>query len=60
VYAAQGRCILLLVGKGEGKKSLGRPIHRYSNIKIELKKKRDEMAWTGLIWLRTGTNGGLL
>jgi len=27
-------------------------------IKIDV--KQDGMAWTGLIWLRTGTGGGLL
>jgi len=25
-----------------------------------LVQKQDETAWTGLIWLWTGTNGGLL
>jgi hypothetical protein len=28
------------------------------NIKIDL--KRDRMVWTGSIWLRIGTSGGLL
>jgi len=29
-------------------------------ILIWIFKKRDGEAWTGLIWLRTGTGGGLL
>jgi hypothetical protein len=50
----------VLVGKPEGKRPLGRPRHRWEdNIKMGLQ----EMAWgtwTGLIWQRTGTDGGLL
>jgi hypothetical protein len=47
----------ILVGKPEGKRPLGRPRHRWvDNIKIDLR----EMAWTGSIWLRIGTSGGLL
>jgi hypothetical protein len=42
----------LLVGKPEGKKPPSRPRRRWmDNIK---------MVWTGLIWLRIGTIGGLL
>jgi hypothetical protein len=45
----------ILVGKPEGKRPLGRPIRRWvDNIKINW------MVWIGLIWLRTGTSGGLL
>jgi hypothetical protein len=29
------------------------------NIRMDLREKGEEM-WTGLIWLRTGTSGGLL
>jgi hypothetical protein len=48
----------ILVGKPEGKRPLGRPIRSWAdNIKIDL---RDKMGWTGSIWLRTGTSGGLL
>jgi hypothetical protein len=49
----------IMVGKPEGKRSLGRPRHRWDNIKIDLR----ERGWdsrTGSIWLRTGTSGGLL
>jgi hypothetical protein len=50
----------VLVGKPEGKRPLGRPKHRWKkNIKIDL-QAWDEEAWTGLIWLRIGTDVGLL
>jgi hypothetical protein len=39
---------------------LGRPRRRWEdNIKTVF-KKWDGKAWTGLIWLRIGTGGGLL
>jgi hypothetical protein len=42
----------LLLGKSEGKRALGRPRRRWvDNVK---------MVWTGLVWLRIGTNGELL
>jgi len=48
-----------MVGKPEGKRSLGRPRHRWhDNIKIDLKNVMG--AWTGLIGLRIATSGGLL
>jgi hypothetical protein len=37
----------ILMGKPEGKRPLGRPRRRW-------------VVWTGLIWLRIGTSGGLL
>jgi hypothetical protein len=40
----------LLVGKPGGKSPLGRP-----NCRI-----LDGVVWTGIIWLRLGTSGGLL
>jgi hypothetical protein len=47
----------ILVGEPEGKRPLGRPRRRWvCNIKMDLRKMR----WTGLIWLRIGTIGGLL
>jgi hypothetical protein len=50
----------LLVGKPEGKKSLGRPRRRWvNNIRMNL-ERWDGMMWTGLVWLRTGTGGELL
>jgi hypothetical protein len=51
---------MILVGKREGKRPLGRPRHRWEdNIKMDLQ----EMEWgarTGLIWLCIGTGGGPL
>jgi hypothetical protein len=48
-----------LVGKPEGKRPLGRQRRRWvDNIKIDL--NRDRMRWTGLVWLRIGSCGGLL
>jgi hypothetical protein len=48
----------ILVGKPEGKRTLGRPRCRYvDNIKMG---RRDGMGWIGLIWLRIWINGGLL
>ena len=48
-----------LVGKPEGWIPLGRPRRRWeNNIKMILKKWAGN-AWTGLIWLRIGTSGGL-
>jgi hypothetical protein len=46
----------ILVGKPEGKRPLGRPRRMWvDNIKIDLR-----VVWTGSIWLRIGTSGGLL
>jgi hypothetical protein len=49
----------ILVGKPEGKGSLGRPRRWWvDNIKIYLRE--DGMVWTGSIWLRIGNNGEVL
>jgi hypothetical protein len=56
------RCpvIMALVGKPEGRRSLGRPRRRWeANIKMDLREVAWG-AWTGSIWLRIGTGGGLL
>jgi hypothetical protein len=46
--------------KPKGKSPLGRPGHRWdANVRMKLKKK-DGVVWTGLNWLRIGTNGGIL
>jgi hypothetical protein len=51
------RCIVL-VGKPEGKRPLGRPRHRWEdNINMDLQKV-GWGAWIGMIWLRIGTDGG--
>jgi hypothetical protein len=47
----------LLVGKPEGKRSLGRPRHRWvDNIKMDL-GEMVWLVWTGLIWLRIHSSG---
>jgi hypothetical protein len=49
---------ILLVGKPEGKRPLGRPRRRWvDNIRME---RWDGVMWTGLVWLRIGTGGELL
>jgi hypothetical protein len=50
----------VLVGRPEGRRPLGRPRRRWDdNIKMDLQEV-GWGAWTGLIWLRIGTGGGLL
>jgi hypothetical protein len=50
----------LSVGKLEGKRPLGRPRRRrVDNIKMDL-REIEEVIWTGFIWLRIETSGGLL
>jgi hypothetical protein len=51
---------MVLVGKRKGKRPLGRSRHRWEdNIKMDL-QEMGGVAWTGLIWLKTGTGGGHL
>jgi len=47
----------VLVGKPEGKRPLGRPRHRWEDIKMDV---QDVVVWTGSSWLRIGTGGGHL
>jgi hypothetical protein len=51
-----------LVGKPEGRRPLGRPRRRWEdNIRMDLREVGlGGGAWTGSIWLRIGTDGGLL
>jgi hypothetical protein len=50
----------VLVGKPEGKRSLVRTRRRREdNIKMDF-KELGVGAWTGSMWLRTGTGGGHL
>jgi hypothetical protein len=57
----EGRGVyMVLVGRPEGRRPLGRPRHRWeNNIKMDLEEV-GWGAWSGLIWLRIGTGGGLL
>jgi hypothetical protein len=49
-----------LVEKPEGKKPFGRPKRRWEeNIKLDFREV-GWGPWTGLIWLRIETDGGLL
>jgi hypothetical protein len=48
----------VLVGKPERKRSLVIPRSRWkNNIKMDIQEVGWGGAWTGLIWLRTGTGG---
>jgi len=48
------------VGRPEGTRPLGRTRHRWEDtIKMDLHEV-GWGAWTGLVWLRIGTGGGLL
>jgi hypothetical protein len=50
---------IIFVGKPEGKRVLGRPrCMLVDNIKIDVSEVG--VVWTGLVWLRIGTSGGLL
>jgi hypothetical protein len=50
---------MILVGKPEGKRALGRPRRKWEdNIRMDVRS--DGVVWTGLIWLRIGTSGGAL
>jgi hypothetical protein len=50
----------VLVGRPEGRRTLERPRRRWEdNVKMDLQEV-GWGAWTGLIWLRIGTGGGLL
>jgi hypothetical protein len=57
--AEKSNAYRILVGKSEQKRSLRIPRFRWeSNIKMDL--RQDGVVWTGLIWLRIGTNGSLV
>jgi hypothetical protein len=50
----------ILVGKPKGRIPLRRPRHRWEdNIKMD-RQEVGWRAWTGLIWFKIGTGGGLL
>jgi hypothetical protein len=49
----------VLVGKPEGKRPLGRPKSRWEDgIRMDLMEIGWEV-WSGFVWLRIGTGGGL-
>jgi hypothetical protein len=49
----------ILLGNPEGKTPLGRPRRRWvDNIQMDL--RQDGVVWTGWMWLRIWTSGGLL
>jgi hypothetical protein len=51
----------VLVGRPEGKKTLGRPKRRWEdNIKVDLKEIGRAMGRAGFGWLRVRSSGGLL
>jgi hypothetical protein len=51
----------LLVGNPEGRRLLGRPKRGWvNNIKMNVGEIRMMVVWTGLIWFRMWTSGGLL
>jgi hypothetical protein len=47
------------VGKPEGKSPLGRQSRKWVDI-IRMDLRDGGVVWTGSIWLRIGTNGGIL
>jgi hypothetical protein len=49
-----------LVGKPDGKRSLGRPRSKWKDDTETDLKKLLRRVWTGLIWLRPGKSFGLL
>jgi len=59
-YGEEERLYKVLVGKPEGKMSLGRPRRRWEDsIKTDLQEVGCGV-WNGLIWLGIGTGGGHL
>ena len=60
-YGGRRGAYTVLVGKPEGSRQLGRLRRRWEdNIKIDLGKWAGGGTWTGSLWLRIGTGGGLL
>jgi hypothetical protein len=51
---------VVLVGKPEGNRPLGRPERRWGIIIKWIVQKQNGVVWIGFIWLRIGTRGGLL
>jgi hypothetical protein len=50
-----------MVGKHKGKRPLSRSRRRWEdNIRMDLREMEWKKVWTGFMWLRIGTSGGLL
>jgi hypothetical protein len=57
MHGEKRNAYMLLVGKPEGKRPLGRTRRWWvNNIKMNL----GEIGWDGVVWLRIGTSGELL
>ena len=59
-YGEEKRCIQILVGNPEERRTFGRPRRRWED---SIKKNIQEVRWAewnGLIWLWKRTGGGLL
>jgi hypothetical protein len=51
----------ILVGNPEGRRPLGRPRRGWvSNVKMNVGEISMMVVWTGLVWFRIWTSGGLL
>jgi hypothetical protein len=60
-YGGEERGVAKYGWEIEGKRALGRPRHRWEdNIKTDLQAGVGVGAWTGSVWLRKRTGGGLL
>jgi hypothetical protein len=55
----KGNAYRISVGKPEGRRPLGRPRRGWED-NTEMNLRRDGVVWTGLIWPRKGTRGGVL
>jgi hypothetical protein len=57
----EGRKVyIVLVGKPEGKRPLERPRRRWEDgIRVDL-REIGWRVWSGFVWLRMGTVGGML
>jgi hypothetical protein len=55
-----GNAYKILVGKGEGKRQLGKPRRRCETILEWILEKCDGKLWTECIWLRLRTSSGLV
>jgi hypothetical protein len=60
-YGGEYRCVLFFLGKTEGKRKLeGFDVDGNIILKYILTKSFGSWAWSGSVWLRIRTSGGLL